>query len=81
MLPGGGSIGPGQGKHILVAYDASFVKHGTTFLITNIADVDLVNNTSTAQTSTANLNVYASDMVSLAGVPLSSLAPGNIHLI
>jgi hypothetical protein len=81
VLPDGGSIGPGQHKHILVAYDASFVKHGTTFLITNIADVDLVNNTSNAQTSTANLNVYASDMVSLLGASLSSLTPDNIHFI
>jgi hypothetical protein len=81
LLPGGGSIGAGQDKHMLVAYDASFVKGGITFPNVHIADVDLVNTSSNAQSSTANLNVYASDIVSLLGVSLTSLVPDNIHFI
>jgi hypothetical protein len=74
VLPGGGLIAPGQDKHILVAYDAGFHRH-----VVNIADVDLVNTSGSNQSSTANLNVYASDMVSLTGVSLTSLTSDNIH--
>ena len=81
VLQGGGSIGAGQDKHILVAYDASFTKNGVTFHNVNIADVDLVNPGASAQGSTANLNVYASDVVSVLGVSLTSLVPDNIHFI
>jgi hypothetical protein len=73
VLPGGFSIGRDQDKHILVAYDASFTALGTIHHVVNIADVDLVNTSASNQTSTANLNVYASDMVSLTGVSLTSL--------
>jgi hypothetical protein len=78
VLPG--NILPGQDQHILVAYDATPhvfpIQH-----VVHIADVDLVNTTTSNQSSTANLNVYASDMVSLVGVSLSSLMPDNIHFI
>jgi hypothetical protein len=78
VLPG--SIIPGQHEHILVAYDPSLkvfpIQHAV-----NIADVDLVNTSGSTQNSTANLNVYASDMVHLAGVSLSSLTSDNIHFI
>jgi hypothetical protein len=47
----------------------------------HIADVDLVNMSGSVQNSTNNLNVYASDMVSLTGVSLASLTPDNIHFI
>jgi hypothetical protein len=47
----------------------------------HIADVDLVNTSTVSQNSTANLNVYASDMVSLIGVSLTSLTPDNIHFV
>jgi hypothetical protein len=70
----GGSIGPGEARHILVAYDA-----GNN--VVNLADVDLVNTSASNQSSTANLNVYASDMVHLTGVSLTSLTPDNIHFI
>jgi hypothetical protein len=76
-LPGGGFIPAGQDSHILVAYDASLP--GQTMV--NIADVDLVNNSASLQNSTAHLNVYASDMVSLIGVSLKSLANDNIHFV
>jgi hypothetical protein len=49
--------------------------------VVNIADVDLVNTSASNQSSTANLNVYASDMVHLTGVSLTSLTPDNIHFI
>jgi hypothetical protein len=81
MLPQGGLIGPGEDKHILVAYDASFNLLGTIHPVVNIADVDLVNTSASNQNSTANLNVYASDMVSLTGVSLTSLTSDNIHFI
>ncbi len=81
VLPGGGLIGAGRDKHILVAYDASFTKNGVTFHNVKIADVDLVNPGASAQGSTANLNVYASDVVSVLGVSLTSLVPDNIHFI
>jgi hypothetical protein len=78
VLPGSGvsgSIGPGDDRHILVAYDAG---NNTV----NIADVDLVNmSTTNSQSSTANLNVYASDMVRLVDASLTSLTPDNIHFI
>jgi hypothetical protein len=70
-LPNG--VGPNVDAHILVAYAVNNA--------VNIADVDLVNTTMSAQTSTANLNVYASDMVHLIGVSLSSLTPDNIQFI
>jgi hypothetical protein len=78
---GAGIIGPGQDKHILVAYDASFTLGKIIEHVVNIADVDLVNTSSSNQTSTANLHVYASDMVSLTGVSLASLTSANIHFI
>jgi hypothetical protein len=85
MLPGlgfgGGFIGPGQDKHILVAYDASFSLLGSIHHVVNIADVDLVNTSASNQTSTANLNVYASDMVSLTGVSLTGLTSANIFYL
>jgi hypothetical protein len=65
VLPGGGFIAPGQAKHILVAYDASFILGTTVEHVVNIADVDLVNTSGSNQNSTAHLNVYASDMVNL----------------
>jgi hypothetical protein len=74
-LPGGVHILPGQDKHILVAYE-----FGDLFGV-KIADVDLVNTGGNNQSSTANLNVYASDMVSLTGVSLTSLTSANIHFI
>jgi hypothetical protein len=54
---------------------------GTIHHVVNIADVDLVNTSGSAQNSTANLNVYASDMVSLVGVSLAGLTSANIHFI
>jgi hypothetical protein len=75
VLPG--HIGAGDQMHILVAYDASDAFNN----YVNIADVDLVNTTASNQSSTANLHVYASDMVSLVGVPLASLAAANIQFI
>jgi hypothetical protein len=68
-----GPIAPGD-KHILVAYAA-----GNN--VVNIADVDLVNTGASNQSSTANLHVYASDMVSLTGVSLTSLTSANIDFI
>jgi hypothetical protein len=77
VLPG--DIAPGQHLHILVAYDASLrvfpIQH-----VVNIADVDLVNTSGSPQNSTNNLNVYASDMVHLTGVSLTSLTSDNIFL-
>ena len=86
LLPGGGGSGlgyiaPGQDKHILVAYDASLDFQQIHIPIVNIADVDLVNTTATNQSSTANCNVYASDMVSLIGVSLPSLTSANIDVV
>jgi hypothetical protein len=75
VLPGR-QIEPGEHKHILVAYAA-----GGSEVVVNIADVDLVNTSASNQTSTANLNVYASDMVSLTGVSLTSLTSANIEFI
>jgi hypothetical protein len=49
--------------------------------VVNIADVDLVNTSATNQTSTANLNVYASDMVNLTGVSLTGLTSANIFYL
>jgi hypothetical protein len=49
--------------------------------VVHIADVDLVNTSGIPQSATFNLNVYASDMVSLTGVSLTSLTPDNIHFI
>jgi hypothetical protein len=69
-----GLFGPAQDMHILVAYKADNN-------LVNIADVDLVNMSGNPQNSTANLNVYASDMVHLVGVSLSSLTSDNIHFI
>jgi hypothetical protein len=74
VLPGGGVIGASEDRHILVAYAA-----GNN--VVNLADVDLVNTSASNQSSTANLNVYASDMVHLTGVSLTSLTPDNIHFI
>jgi hypothetical protein len=79
VLPG--HIAAGDHMHILVAYDASFSASGPTHTVVNIADVDLVNTTASDQSSTANLQVFASDMVSLVGVSLTSLTPDNIHFI
>jgi hypothetical protein len=80
VLPGSGHIAPSEDKHILVAYDASGpLASPLPFL--HIADVDLVNTSASNQTSTANLDIYASDMVSLVGVSLSSLTSANIHFI
>jgi hypothetical protein len=81
VLPGGGLIGPDDARHILVAYDASSNVNGTIQHAVNIADVDLVNTSASNQNSTANLNVYASDMVHLVGVSLTSLTSENIHFI
>jgi hypothetical protein len=85
VLPGAASglgfIAPGQHSHIFVAYDASFSLLGSIHHVVNIADVDLVNTSASNQTSTANLHVYASDMVSLTGVSLTSLAPDNIFYL
>jgi hypothetical protein len=75
-----GAILPGQSEHILVAYDASF-KIVITNHAVNIADVDLVNTSGSSQNSTANLEVYASDMVHLTGVSLTNLTSDNIHFI
>jgi hypothetical protein len=74
-------IGPGQDKHILVAYDASFSLLGAIHPVVNIADVDLVNTSASNQGATDSLNVYASDMVSLTGVSLTSLTSTNIHYL
>jgi hypothetical protein len=79
LLPG--AILAGQDQHILVAYDASLTIGLTHHAVTHIADVDLVNTSGSPQNSTASLNVYASDMVSLIGVPLTSLTSDNIHFI
>jgi hypothetical protein len=76
VLPG--MIPAGEGLHILVAYDAT-VRTFPPHPVVNIADVDLVNTSGSPQNSTNNLNVYASDMVSLVGVSLTSLTPDNIH--
>jgi hypothetical protein len=81
VLPGLGNIAPGEDKHIMVAYDASSNVNGSIQHAVNIADVDLVNASASNQGSTANLNVYASDMVHLVGVSLSSLVADNIHFI
>jgi hypothetical protein len=83
LLPGGafGYIGPGEGMHILVAYDASFSVLGSIHPVVNIADVDLVNTSATNQSSTSALNVYASDMVSLTGVSLTGLTSHNIFYL
>jgi hypothetical protein len=85
VLPGGASrfgfIPPGQDSHILVAYDASFSLLGSIHHVVNIADVDLVNTSASNQSSTSALNVYASDMVSLTGVSLTSLTSANIHYL
>jgi hypothetical protein len=68
--------------HILVAYDASSNANVTIQHAVNIADVDLVNTSASKNaTSTADLNVYASDMVHLTGVSLTSLVADNIHFI
>jgi hypothetical protein len=75
-LPGGGFIGPNQDKHILVAYDASGPL-ANPLPVVHIADVDLVNTSASNQSSTTNLHVYASDMVSLVGVSLTDLTSGN----
>jgi hypothetical protein len=74
VVPSGGAVVPGTNVHILVAYAA-----GNN--VVNIADVDLVNTSASNQTSTANLNVYASDMVHLTGMSLTSLTSDNIHFI
>jgi hypothetical protein len=79
-LPGG-HIAPGEDKHILVAYDASFNVLGSIHHVVNIADVDLVNTSASSQSSTANLHVYASDMVGLPGVSLTDLTSANILFI
>jgi hypothetical protein len=94
VLPG--LILAGHDQHILVAYDASSnvlpilgataapasiispLQHPQ---VVHIADVDLVNTSGSPQNSTFNLNVYASDMVSLTGVSLTSLTSNNIHFI
>ena len=73
VLAGGNYIPAGYDRHILVAYETNKAVH--------IADVDLVNMSGSPQNSTAHLNVYASDMVSLIGVSLTSLTPNNIHFI
>jgi hypothetical protein len=80
MLPGG-FIAAGQDKHILVAYDASVVAGSIRIPAVNIADVDLVNTSASNQSSTANLHVYASDMVGLPGVSLTGLASADVHFI
>ena len=69
-----GAVLTNKDEHILVAYDAGNNQ-------VNIADVDLVNTGASAQNSTANLDVYASDMVSLVGVSLASLTSANIQFI
>jgi hypothetical protein len=89
-----GLLLPGQDQHILVAYDASpnvlpilAASAGPGMIVTpvqrpevvHIADVDLVNLSGSAQNSTFNVNVYASDMVSLTGVSLTNLTSDNIH--
>jgi hypothetical protein len=76
-----GNIAPGEDKHILVAYDASFNVLGSIHHVVNIADVDLVNTSAFLQSSTAHLHVYASDMVNLTGVSLTSLTSANIDFI
>jgi hypothetical protein len=81
VLPGGGFIASGQDRHVLVAYDASLNLLGSIHHVVNIADVDLVNTSASSQSSTANLHVYASDMVSLTGVSLTSLTAANIFFI
>jgi hypothetical protein len=74
-----GHIAPGHDEHILVAYDArASIKDP---FVVNIADVDLVNTSASNQSSTANLHVYASDMVSLTGVSLTNLPAAEIHFI
>jgi hypothetical protein len=95
VLPG--FILPGQDEHILVAYDANSIGlpitenasaapgfsnplHGPPPVV-HIADVDLVNTSAIPQSATFNLHVYASDMVSLTGVSLTSLIPDNIHFL
>ena len=80
VLPGR-QIEPGEHKHILVAYDAAGDPLAGPQSVVRIADVDLVNTSASDQSSTADLNVYASDMVSLTGVSLASLTSANIHLI
>jgi hypothetical protein len=83
VLPGAGIgfIPAGQHAHILVAYDASFSLLGSIHPVVNIADVDLVNTSASNQNSTANLNVYASDMVNLNGVSLTGLTSANIFYL
>jgi hypothetical protein len=81
LMPPPGHVAPGEDKHILVAYDASFAVMGTIHRVVNIADVDLVNTSGSNQSSTANLDVYASDMVSLTGVSLMRLNSTDIHFI
>jgi hypothetical protein len=93
VLPG--FILPGQHEHILVAYDANSIGlpiaedaiaapglinplHGPPPVV-HIADVDLVNISGIPQSATFNLHVYASDMVSLTAVSLTSLTSENIH--
>jgi hypothetical protein len=79
VLPG--VILAGHDVHIPVAYDASSNVNGTIQHAVNIADVDLVNMSGNNQTSTANINVYASDMVHLTGVSLSDLHSASIQFI
>jgi hypothetical protein len=81
VLPGLGNIAPSEDKHIMVAYDTSSNVNGSIQHAVNIADVDLVNMSANNHNSTANLNVYASDIVHLVGISLTSLIPDNIHFI
>jgi hypothetical protein len=62
-----------QDFHILFAYSSG---DGV-----NIADVDILNNSGANQTSTANMNVYASDLVHLTGVSLASLTEHNVQFV
>jgi hypothetical protein len=68
----GTALGAGKTAHVLMAYnDAAGNAH--------IADVDL--HAVAAQTSTANMTVFASDMVTLTGVSDTALTSNNIHII
>jgi hypothetical protein len=71
----GPGVAAGAQAHILVAYSAN---GGV-----NIADVDLVNTTGAALTSTNNagFHIYASDMVHIAGITLGQLSDANIHFV
>jgi hypothetical protein len=71
---GGGSIAANTDAHMLFLYsDASGNTH--------MADVDFENGGTAATTTAAVSHIFASDMVQLTGVSVTSLAANNINFI